>query len=285
MNKTFIASELLKAAKELTAADEVLEALQMAEFLTNELRMNGELRKDDIRNIKKIHSDMQSAIKKYLKSKKARSMSARATMRQLTEFIKENKNAIEDLVDAALEKIKENTQDDGYVNITEVSTDTESDDYGPYTVGYYEVASGIDDFEVVIQTWSLIEIVDLVEQNLEKAYRDGDFEFADLVDDEDDDRQVHAYWKDIEGELVNSRSLRKVVGDYLRKWGAVEDVEVMLKYNEDEIGTTYIDGYFKNGKIVWKADIEQDKWLEILTERLGDTYKSTGVNTGNRSRD
>jgi len=59
----------------------------------------------------------------------------------------------------------------------------------------------------------------------------------------------------------------------------------MLKYNEDEIGTTYIDGYFKNGKIVWKADIEQDKWLEILTERLGDTYKSTGVNTGNRSRD
>ena len=67
MDKTFIASELLKAAKELTAADEVLEALQMAEFLTNEIRMNGELRKDDLRNIGKTHSKMQSAIKKYLK--------------------------------------------------------------------------------------------------------------------------------------------------------------------------------------------------------------------------
>lgn len=42
--------------------DKVFEALQMAEFLTNEIRMNGELRKDDLMNIKKYHQLMDEAL-------------------------------------------------------------------------------------------------------------------------------------------------------------------------------------------------------------------------------
>jgi hypothetical protein len=60
---TYATAKTVKKAK-----DEVFEALRMAEFLTNELRMNGELRKDDMRNIKRIHSQMQSAIKKHKSS-------------------------------------------------------------------------------------------------------------------------------------------------------------------------------------------------------------------------
>ena len=58
-----IADEL---AREVKSIDKILDALQTAEFLISELRYNGELRRDDMRNIHKYHVQMQNAIKEYV---------------------------------------------------------------------------------------------------------------------------------------------------------------------------------------------------------------------------
>jgi hypothetical protein len=235
-----------------------------------------------------IASEILKLAKALIATDEARSLVARST--KVDDFVEQNSAEIENLVDAELEKWKELAEQDAYVEIDEVSTYTESDDYGPYTVGYFQVVDGIDSWrlEDTPGNISVLEFYEGVGERLDAAFRRGEFDFDDIINgiERPSRHEIQKFWDEIREE-IDSRAFRKVVGDYLRQWGAIEGVEVRVMFRGDEVGTTTIDGVFKNNRFVWKADIKynEDEMLRDLTDALGDTYKSTGVNTGDRRRD